>query len=118
MWTGVDCDGGQSAVSVEDLLLFWVPSTELVEDTDMGSCRAVGAGEPKVVAYLSSRGCQTLAPSLEIDLKSSSVSFPPCLVCAWMMACARNLPICGRVLSCFICPVNVNRFWAREAIVD
>ena len=52
MWTGVDCDGGPTAASVEDLLSFWVSSTELVEDTDMGSHQAVGAGEPKVMAFL------------------------------------------------------------------
>ena len=33
MWTGVDCDGGPTAVSVDDLLSFWVSSTEQVEDT-------------------------------------------------------------------------------------
>ena len=42
-------------MSVEDLLWFWVSSMELLEDTDLGSCQAVGAGKPKVMAFSSSR---------------------------------------------------------------
>ena len=85
----------------------------------MGSHRAVGAGEPKVMAFSSSRGCQTSAPSLGIDLKSSSVSFPPCFVCAWMMACAQNLPICGRALSSVSSALlMLTGFGPWEAIID
>ena len=62
MWTGVDCDGGPTAMSVEDLLSFWVSSTELVEDTDMGSHQAVGAGEPQVMAFSSSRAAKLWYP--------------------------------------------------------
>ena len=38
-------------MSVEDLLWFWVFSTEVLEDTDLGSHQAVGAGEPKVMTF-------------------------------------------------------------------
>ena len=85
----------------------------------MGSRWGVGAGEPKVMAFSSSRGCQTSVPSLGMDLKSSSVSLPPCFVCAWMMACARNLPIYGRALSSVSSALlMLTGFGPWEAIVD
>ena len=88
MWTGVDWVGGPTAVSAEDSIWFWVSSAELAEDIDLGSHLSVGTGarDPKVMAFLSSKGCQTSAPSLGMALKSSSVSLLPWLVCAAMMA--------------------------------
>ena len=79
MWTGVDWVGGPTAVSAEDSIWFWVSSAELAEDIDLGSCLSVGtgAGDPKVMASLS--------------------SLPPWLVHAAMMAWAQNLPICGKL---------------------
>ena len=91
MWTGVDWDGEPNcSVSGGLALVLGILHWRCLEDTDLGSCWGVGAGEPKVMAFSSSRGCQTSAPSLEIDLKSSSVSFPPCFVCAWMVACGMD----------------------------
>ena len=121
MWTGIDWVGGPTAVSTEDSIWFWVSSAELAEDIDLGSRLAVGtgAGDSKVMASLSSKGCQTSAPSLGMALKSSSVSLPPWLVRAAMMAWAQNLPICGRLLSSASSALLIlTGFGTCEAIVD
>ena len=85
----------------------------------MGSHQAEGAGEPRVMALSSNRGYQTLAPSLGIYFKSSSISLPPCSVCAWMMACVWNLSICRRVISSVSSALLIlTGFGTWEAIVD